>query len=57
MSQKIQSLRARIDELNLSLLELLSKRASVAAEIGAEHAVDPSGAHGDRRALGKGAAD
>ncbi len=36
MSQKIQSLRARIDELNLSILELLSERASVAAEIGSE---------------------
>src|SRR5690606_41305564 len=36
MSQKIQSLRARIDDLNLSIMELLSQRATIAAEIGAE---------------------
>lgn len=35
MQEKIQSLRARIDELNLQILELLSTRATVAAEIGA----------------------
>ena len=36
MSEKIQSLRARIDDLNLRLLELLSERAAIAADIGAE---------------------
>src|SRR5690606_20740994 len=36
MSEKIQSLRARIDELNLSLLQLLSDRATIASEIGSE---------------------
>lgn len=36
MSSKIHNLRARIDQLNLSLLELLSERARLAAEIGAE---------------------
>ncbi|MBX3141967.1 MAG: bifunctional 3-deoxy-7-phosphoheptulonate synthase/chorismate mutase [Trueperaceae bacterium] len=35
MQEKIQSLRARIDTLNLKILELVSERASVAAEIGA----------------------
>lgn len=34
MHEKILSLRARIDDLNLSLLELLSERATVASEIG-----------------------
>ena len=36
MQQKIQSLRVRIDALNLELLALLSERAALAAEIGAE---------------------
>ena len=36
MSEKIQNLRARIDDLNLRLLELLSERATVAADIGTE---------------------
>lgn len=36
MPQKIQSLRARIDDLNLRILDLLSERATLAAEIGAE---------------------
>ena len=35
MQEKIQSLRARIDHLNLQILDLLSARANVAAEIGA----------------------
>ena len=35
MHERIQSLRARIDDLNLRLLELLSERAGVASEIGA----------------------
>src|SRR5690625_3281045 len=35
MLEKIRSLRADIDELNLSLLRLLSERAEVAARIGA----------------------
>ncbi len=35
MQQKILSLRAHIDDLNLRLLELLSERASLASEIGA----------------------
>ena len=35
MLEKIRSLRAEIDELNLRLLELLSRRAEAAAEIGA----------------------
>lgn len=35
MPESIQSLRARIDELNLRILELLSERARIAAEIGA----------------------
>jgi len=34
MQEKIQSLRALIDELNLQILGLLSRRATVAAEIG-----------------------
>ncbi len=34
MDGKIHNLRARIDELNLQILELLSKRASTAEEIG-----------------------
>lgn len=34
MPEKVQSLRARIDELNLKLLELLSERATLAAEVG-----------------------
>ncbi len=34
MEQKIQSLREQIDQLNLELLDLLSKRAHVAEEIG-----------------------
>src|SRR5690606_13287699 len=34
MPEKVQSLRARIDELNLRLLDLLSERARLAAEIG-----------------------
>jgi len=34
MPASVQSLRARIDELNLRILELLSERARVAAEIG-----------------------
>lgn len=38
MPEKIQSLRARIDEINLEILGLLSERARVAAEIGAEQA-------------------
>src|SRR5690606_17768133 len=36
MQQKTQGLRAPIDALNLSILELLSGRAAVATEIGAE---------------------
>ena len=35
MQERIQSLRARIDDLNLRLLELLSERARIATEIGA----------------------
>ena len=35
MLEKIQSLRADIDDLNLQLLELLSQRARIAKEIGA----------------------
>ncbi|HNR00250.1 MAG TPA: chorismate mutase, partial [Trueperaceae bacterium] len=35
MQEKIQSLRARIDALNLKILELVSERGAVAAEIGA----------------------
>ena len=35
MQEKIQSLRVRIDDLNLQILDLLSTRANVAAEIGA----------------------
>src|SRR5690606_23092291 len=38
MPQKIPSLRARIDDLNLRILELLSERATVAGDIGAEQA-------------------
>lgn len=36
MPEKIQSLRARIDTLNLEILKLLSERAQIAAEIGSE---------------------
>lgn len=35
MQEKIQSLRARIDGLNLEILDLLSRRAQLASEIGA----------------------
>lgn len=38
MPEKIQSLRALIDGLNLEILALLSERARIAAEIGAEQA-------------------
>ena len=38
MSEKIQNLRARIDDLNLRLLELLSERAAIASDIGTEQA-------------------
>src|SRR5690554_4742116 len=34
MPEKVRSLRARIDDLNLKLLELLSERATLAAEVG-----------------------